>query len=871
MELVVFLFIGISKVVYVNVCLFVCVCVYGFLLFHSDPGCSRCVVYSAKQRNKLTLEELDQQLKEKLDLETSADSNSSTSYRCGIPGCMFTSNLDLNFKLHCMVKHPGMAALTCSLCQKSFENEDLLLDHINYKHNQGLGNPVEKGIYVCSVKDCGVSFNRIVELKVHFLAVHPHLASFPCSFCFESQPTVDGIMTHVQTHLVNVMKCSYCRKVFNEKDELLGHISSAHEGKPKKINICIKIVNNCRLKPAADDQSKEESNTAIGKASPTDDTAFVEKKDLKDRGTLDTDVFSNKGDDQGKKFDSSGIFGDVQNIENVKQEPTDLIEDNDDFELVAAKDKLSVSCEKCTFTCNTELQLKMHVYECHTMQPTKGLSFVCKWCNMGTNIKETLQKHVAHHTGRNIVRYYVCPYCSMQSNQMELVEDHVMSDHSHEPFKFEVLQDVIDYLQNMIVCPVCKGSFTWKEDFLHHIGSVHRLEDLVSYMDLTFTDKPCLQSYKIPRHLFKDLLPGPVKSKISFSSSSLIGEALSKVDYSGHRNEALTSERTPELGKDGMILRFHCEICEFSINDFPKYKEHMAEHGSVLVSGSASDLNHPNSLDGSITFAGSGEAYPSTAEPPRRHMKFCCTFCPFECNKTLNYRRHMAIHERNKALRDGFKCGYCQFIHERQNCIKFHLGKYHGHLPTKMSRIIDGQEIDVSSDDDMLRPSRSVPQLHNNSAPQETSREKRALKQVSRWSASWETPYSFSGRSRRFMKETMKDTRHFSSRPMDNIAADYMESDLPAGMIYPEPMKCPKCQFSNRVRINLVRHMKLHQNDGDIGMVDETTDEAETTGGFVSLDQSLSTKELLVAYESGEKASGSFAPVFFIHLQLSIY
>lgn len=546
-------------------------------------------------------------------------------------------------------------------------------------------------------------------------------------------------------------------------------------------------------------------------------------------------------------------------------------EEDSYFELVAAKDGLSVSCEKCTFTCNTELQLKVHLYECHTLQPTKGLSFVCKWCNMGTNVKETLQKHVAHHTGRNIVRYYVCPYCSMQSNQMELVEDHVMSDHSHEPFKFEVVQDVIDYLQNMILCPVCKGSFTWKEDFLHHLGSVHRLEDLVSYMDLTFADRPCLQSYKIPRHLFKDLLPGPVKKcNVLFSNSSLTGEALSKVDRSGEWNEASMSERTPELGKDGMILRFHCEICEFSINDYPKYKEHMAEHGSALDGGSASDLNRPGSLDGSVAFADSVDAYPAaTAEPPPpRRMKFCCTFCPFECNKTLNYRRHMAIHERNKALRDGFKCGYCQFIHERQNCIKFHLGKYHGHLPTKMSRIIDGQEIDVSSDDDMLRPSRSVPQHHHhNTTPPEMSREKRALKQVSRWSASWETPYSFSAKSRRLMRET----RHFSSRPMDNIAADYMESDLPAGMIYPEPMKCPKCQFSNRVRINLVRHMKLHQNDGDIGMVDEITDEAETAGDFVSLDPPLSAKELLVACESGEKASGSFAPVFSIHLHLSIY
>lgn len=776
-------------------------------------------MYKATPHKRLSLEELDKTLKDKMD----SDTTMSTQYRCGIPGCMFTSNLDLNFKLHCMVKHPGMAALTCSLCQRGFEDEDLLLDHINCEHNQGLGSPVDKGIYLCSVENCGVSFNRVVELKAHFVTGHPHLGSFPCSFCFECLPTLDGIMAHIQTHLINVMKCSYCKKVFNEKDELLGHISASHEGQPKKINICIKIVNNSRLKSVTEGKNKEDV--------PPHPPPI---ENLASPGRLNTEKSEERhpqmscSSEEVKKMDTKEAIHTERN-RAVQESPAQQLLDVD-VELVEAKEGLAVKCEQCSFTCNTEIQLKMHIYECHTKDRATGLAFTCKCCNMATNVRETLQKHVAHHTGKNVVRFYVCPYCSKQSTQMDLIEDHVMNDHPNEPFKFEVIQDMITYLQDMMLCPVCKGGFTWKQDFLHHIGSVHRLEDLVSYLDSKFPEKPFLRSCNVPRSLFKDLIPAPARSS---SPEKRKDEVVVRDQYVNQQNEA-ACEKSADFGRDGMILRFHCEICEFSINDYPKYREHMASHGNILDDVQNYGVNRLSPLPTSandIVFGGSGDLYGTVAEPTRRkRMKLTCPLCPFECNKTLNYRRHLAIHERNKFMTDGFKCGYCQFLHDRQNCIKFHLGKYHGHLPPKIVRIVGGREVDVGPDDELMRPSRNAV-LQSPSPAVDLSREKRTQKQTNRWSASWESPYTFTGRSRRMIREQ----RRLINRPMENIAADYMESDLPAGMIYPEPIKCPKCQFSNRVRINLVRHMKLHQNDGDIGLVDETpTDSLSFDVGSVS-------------------------------------
>jgi len=41
------------------------------------------------------------------------------------------------------------------------------------------------------------------------------------------------------------------------------------------------------------------------------------------------------------------------------------------------------------------------------------------------------------------------------------------------------------------------------------------------------------------------------------------------------------------------------------------------------------------------------------------------------------------------------------------------------------------------------------------------------------------------------------------------------ERRLPPSMVYPESLKCPACDFTNDVRINLIRHLRTHRNDDD--------------------------------------------------------
>ena len=62
----------------------------------------------------------------------------------------------------------------------------------------------------------------------------------------------------------------------------------------------------------------------------------------------------------------------------------------------------------------------------------------------------------------------------------------------------------VAYLQNMLECPVCGGSYTWKSVFVEHCRSEHHLQDLAAHLDSTFPDdSPAPSGRSLPRQLFE--------------------------------------------------------------------------------------------------------------------------------------------------------------------------------------------------------------------------------------------------------------------------------------------------------------------------------------------------------------------------------
>ena len=479
---------------------------------------------------------------------------------------------------------------------------------------------------------------------------------------------------------------------------------------------------------------------------------------------------------------------------------------------------LLAQCSMCSYTCVCDVHLDVHVAEVHrstqdvdrTVQP-----YACHLCPWMASSKEAFERHVAHHPGQHVVRYNTCPYCLFCTTDMPTVEAHLPSTHPADGFRFEVTQESVSYKQKLVECPVCQGLYQWQRDILFHFRECHGLESLASYVESTYSEQSELTIMNVPKELFNDVLDRYAAGSLEDDrDNGLDSKEKVKVEENDAsswtvKTVASTLPRAPDVGT---VIRFHCSSCDFNSEDFDLFKKHCASH-----SASAAD----NSRD-----------YSSSSSIPTKtgvHNTYHCHLCPFECSKMVHYRRHLEIHERNQSLAEGFRCGYCHFAHYRQNCVKFHLGKYHGDRPIKMSRIIDGVEVELSETDLYALRSRKGPSIHGRQSASHTSllsrpsdREKRpTIRYTSEGSVPLLAIERTSSVRNSHPSPAVVRSSAVSEQPRGSVAEleeairllDVFEQELPASMIYPDPVNCPRCDFSNRVRVNMIRHLKLHRDE----------------------------------------------------------
>lgn len=685
---------------------------------------------------------------------------------------------------------------------------------------------IEKGLYRCSVVDCKCSFNRLNDLKMHMDAEHPHLNSYPCSFCFNEFEELDSMAEHVTAHVKNVFRCSHCQMSSDAKDELLGHISAEHPDLPKKITIYVKILNNDRQKRAA--LISKSANTSI---QLNQNTSLLSSN--RSEGAVIADKICANGVATTNESSSLAVISDKKSLNNEvtksrssrkSSRPIKWQRDlaDDIVRIFSAEKSTTIPCDRCSFTCSSQLHLNAHQLDGHVGQNALAL-LKCKICRFSTDVKMSFQNHMVHHRGRHVIRYYICPYCSTDTNSMDVVEEHILDKHPTEAFRFEVLQETVEFLEDLFKCPVCRGMFLWKEELVDHVRSVHYLDELAEYLLENFPGAFPPNGF-VPKSLFHNLLPEtidfeeqPVEQMVvsSDEENSGITAVDERKDMESLNEETSICVQPSSTRDKEKVFQFNCHTCSYTSCDYDRYMAHFKTHDSEkpdslikklltkpgvppYTSGQSSDLE----LDVD-TFRTS----PSIFSGRKTGGMFHCHLCPFTCTKTVHFKRHLAIHTRNEMLKEGYKCGYCQFAHYRLNCVKFHLGKYHGDFPNKMIRIMDGIEIELGVNDDpgkvrshSIQPSSSGPLLR-------TANEKRPTIRygVAKMASEVRRPPECRGGS--------SSVSGLSSQEM---SLSEFELQLPGSMIYPEAVKCPKCDFTNRVRINLIRHLKLHREEAEM-------------------------------------------------------
>jgi len=103
-----------------------------------------------------------------------------------------------------------------------------------------------------------------------------------------------------------------------------------------------------------------------------------------------------------------------------------------------------------------------------------GGGFTCTYCKTHCSALMELRRHLSQHFGtdHHVLHCFFCRYCDYSSNIMDHMDDHVSIQHPTDPARYEVSVEKVAYLQNMMECPVCGGSFRWKSAFVQHCRSV---------------------------------------------------------------------------------------------------------------------------------------------------------------------------------------------------------------------------------------------------------------------------------------------------------------------------------------------------------------------------------------------------------------
>lgn len=537
---------------------------------------------------------------------------------------------------------------------------------------------------------------------------------------------------------------------------------------------------------------------------------------------------------------------------------------------------LPFQCVKCSYTCVCKTHLDIHVAEVHRSTQDVDRStqpYACQLCPWFGSSKEVFERHTAHHPGQHVVRYHSCPYCLFCTTDMPTIEAHLPATHPSDTFRFEVVQQCISYKQKLMECPVCQGLYQWQQDLKSHFRNSHSLESLASYVESTYTEQSELTTVNVPKELFNDVLDRYAAGALADDTDAgFLAEDTDAELVSPEKVEEDASSCTPKTAPSilprapdvGTVIRFHCSSCDFNCEDFELFRKHCASH-----SGSAARSNGDYSI-------------PSKSGP----NTYRCHLCPFLCNKMVHYRRHLEIHERNQSLAEGFRCGYCHFAHYRQNCVKFHLGKYHGDRPVKMSRIVDGVEVELSETDlyamrsrkggssssVLGRQSGSSASLIGHSSDREkrptnryTSEGNVPLLAIERTSSVRNSQLSPAEKSS--APSGVSEQAHGSTAELEEAirALDLFEQELPAQMIYPDPVNCPRCDFSNRVRVNMIRHLKLHR-DEDNAMFGMSNPQPGTAAGHFDMQKNGSLESTADSEKPLLRQILSEKPVVCIHL-----
>lgn len=161
--------------------------------------------------------------------------------------CLYTSTRKGDLKRHLRI-HNGFGFI-CRCCQKCFNRKSYLDNHYIRLHPEK--SDLWKDMITCKINDCSkCSYKavRLSHLKRHLLTHEsgPHRRKYLCGVCDQKFTQKSHFTRHLRLHVGQLpFVCTECKKRFNEKRNLDGHIVAVHSNVDRLMNTVTSKKYNC--------------------------------------------------------------------------------------------------------------------------------------------------------------------------------------------------------------------------------------------------------------------------------------------------------------------------------------------------------------------------------------------------------------------------------------------------------------------------------------------------------------------------------------------------------------------------------------------------------------------------------------------------
>jgi len=420
---------------------------------------------------------------------------------------------------------------------------------------------------------------------------------------------------------------------------------------------------------------------------------------------------------------------------------------------------------------------------------TTPLSQRCYWCSYTCDTVKQMSSHNAScHVAPRKQRFN-CKHCNFATGKLQTLLWHV-AHHKGE--------NKISYQK----CISCNFSTMLVSEMTEHERSSHAgsknlivsVSEKVTYLQNIIKCPVCsvallwgdmFQNHIRKRHLLKslsvylqekypeDIYPYSLCPAVLKFPKSLLSMVCDKTSTEGKTSGSMTNCKASE------IFKFHCDSCDFSTNNSIEFADHELAH----------EMENSANLK--------------------------CLSCAFVAITDADYRSHVKDHEKYDDITYGFSCASCLFKHPLQRCVADHVNNFHSGnsnlvicLGSRKKAVSKRKKKKIRCNKKKITTANKISK--DNSCDISTSTE-------SRLSGS---PYSTRSS---ICLSASSPTEPGKTQPIMS-ELDNFERTLPKSQVFSQDIKCPECSFSNRFRVNLVRHIRMHRERAkDVAATDKTS------------------------------------------------